>query len=353
MLAHEFDVDKAVYETFKVAESKKGLEDTFGTYAPIYLGPTGNTKDTIGLYTPKGHNIESALVVGAQGSFAHELALNGVKKIDCFDKNILQYLYYALIEAAICNIDFDEFLHNFTSKRIPPRGQLFEHILSDYLFFDVLDEMGGQEAEYWSKIYKSNKKHELIASNLFRTDYPFYWESLKQFSSVYNINGYEKLQYLLRTHKVDITYHICDIDEIHREFAGKKYGLIAFDNILQYYKKIPALDNVGAINRYAKEKWSQMLTADGKIQIGYGFEIVADAARELLGSDEKNYIPDVNALIMKFGVDKEKKESFISNVIKKYGVKDDSPYSIDFIRAVEEIDGNMQSKNVVLTYTPR
>ena len=189
MLAHEFDVDKAVYETFKVAESKKGLEDTFGTYAPIYLGPTGNTKDTIGLYTPKGHNIESALVVGAQGSFAHELALNDVKKIDCFDKNILQYLYYALIEAAICNIDFDEFLHNFTSKRIPPRGQLFEHILSDYLFFDVLDEMGGQEAEYWSKIYKSNKKHELIASNLFRTVYPFYWESLTQFSSVYNING--------------------------------------------------------------------------------------------------------------------------------------------------------------------
>lgn len=353
MLAHEFDVDKAVYETFKVAESKRGLEDTFGTYAPIYLGPTGNTKDAVGLYTKEGHNIESALVVGSQGSFAHELGLNGVKKIDCFDKNILQYLYYALFEAAICHIEFDEFLFNFTSQKVPPQGQKFAHILSDWLFFDVLDEMGGSEAEYWSKIYKSGKKFELIGSNLLRTNYPFFVESLKRLSSVYNATSYEQLRYLLKTRKIDITYHICDIDEIHREFAGKKYGLIMFDNVLQYFKKIPTLDNIGAVNRFAKDKWANMLTEDGKIQLCYGYEIVADAARKLLGDDEKNQISGVYDFVMKRAVDRDKKEGFIPNIIKKYGVGEDSPYSLDFIRAVEEADGNMQSKNVVLTYTPR
>lgn len=353
MLAHEFDVDKAVYETFKVAESKKEPEDTFGTYAPIYLGPTGNTKDTVKFYLNQNPNIEKALVVGAQGSFPFELALNGVKEIDCFDKNILQYLFYALSYAAICSIDFDDFLYNFTSKKIRQDEQRYEHILSDWLFFDVLDQMGGPEAEYWSKIFKSGKKLELIGTELFRTYYPFFVETLKHFSSIYNIQGYEQLKYLLTTNKVKINYHICDLDEIHREFAGEKYGIIMYDNILQYYRQIPALDNVGAINRYAKEKWAPMLTDDGVIQIGYGFEVVADAARELLNIGEAEKPKDINALFFRMGIEDEKKNGFISNVIKKYGVGDDSLYNLDFIRAAEECDGHLKSKNVLLTYKPR
>lgn len=81
MLAHEFDVDKAVYETFKVAETKQGDKDTFSNHAPIYLAPIGNTLETVGLYTKKDHNIKSALVVSFLGSFAHELALMELRKL--------------------------------------------------------------------------------------------------------------------------------------------------------------------------------------------------------------------------------------------------------------------------------
>lgn len=353
MLAHEFDVDKAVYETFKVAESKKGLEDTFGTYAPIYLGPTGNTKDTVKFYLDQNKNIDKALVVGAQGSFPYELALNGVKVIDCFDKNILQYLFFALYNAAICNIDFDDFLYNFTSKKIHQDVQKYDHILGDWLFFEVLDELGGPEAEYWSKIYKSGKKFDLIGTELFRTYYPFFVETLRQLSSVYEPGAFERLKYLLKTNKVKINYHICDLDEIHREFAGEKYGIIMYDNILQYYNQIPALDNIGAINRYAKDKWANMLTDDGVIQIGYGFEVVADAAKELLKLGKAEQPSDINAISFRIAVEDEKKKGFISNVIKKYGVGEDSQYSLDFIRAAEECDGHLKSKNVLLTYKPR
>lgn len=353
MLAHEFDVDKAVYETFKIAETKQEGPDKFGNHAPIYLAPTGNTKDAVGLYSHGSHNIESALVVGSQGSFAHELALNGVKKIDCFDKNILQYLFYALFETAIRNIDFCEFLSNFTSKRTSSFEQRFDHILSDWLFFDVLDQMGNQEAEYWAKIFKSGQKDQLIASNLFRTYYPFLAENLRHFSSVYNIGSYEELQYLLNTHKVDITYHICDLDEIHKEFAGEKYGLIMLGNILQYYKQIPALDNVGAVNRFLKDKWSNMLTEDGKIQLCYGFEVVGDAVSNLMHLGGIQKINNISDLSIKYAREKDQKEGYICNVIKKYGVGDDSPYSIDFIRAVEEMDGHKDAKNVILTYKPR
>lgn len=352
MLAHDFDVDKAVYETFKVAESKIGVEDSFSNYSPIYLAPTGNTKDAVVLYTKEVHNIESALVVGSQGSFAYELALNGVKKIDCFDKNILQYLFFALYNATIKNIDFKEFITNFTSKKTTQYEQRFDHILSDWLFFEVLDELGGKEAEYWSKIYKTGKKLDLIASNLFRTYYTFFAEALKEFSSVYNKENYNKLQWMLNHNEVEINYHICDIDELHKEFQGKQYGLMMFGNILQYYKQIPSLDNIGAINRYVKEKLVPMLKEDGKIQLCYGFEVVADAAIELLNIGNVEKLNDINDIFMKYGIEKDKKEGFISNIIKKYGVDEYSLYSLDFIRAAEESDGHITSKNVVLTYKP-
>lgn len=213
--------------------------------------------------------------------------------------------------------------------------------------------MGGPEAEYWAKIYKSGKKNKLLDSSLYRTYYPFYAEFLKDLSSVYNRDSYNKLKNILNHNEVEITYHICDIDEIHREFENQKYGLIMYGNILQYYKDIPTLDDIRTINRYAKEKWSKMLTDDGQIQIGYGFEIACDAARELLNNDEIKKPTNFEEMAMRFGIEKEKKEGFISNIIKTYGVSDDSPYSIDYIRAVEENDGHMNSKNAILTYKPR
>lgn len=352
MLAHEFDVDKAVYETFKVTESKKGMEDCFSNYSSIYLAPTGNTKDAVRFYT-KDKKIDKALVVGSQGSFAFELALNDVKEIDCFDKNILQYLFFALSYTAIKLVDFDEFLYNFTSKKITQNNQRFDHILSDWIFFETLDEMGGPEAEYWTKIYRSGKLFSLIGSELFRTYYPFFVETLRNLSSVYTADGYERLQYLLKNNKVKINYHICDIDELHREFAGNKYDLMMYGNILQYYSQIPVLDNVGAVNRFLKDKMTPMLNDDGEIQLCYGFEIVADAAIELLDIGEVEKTNDISTLAMRMGIESDKKHGYISNVIKKYGVGEESPYSLDFIRAAEEGDGHLNSKNVLLTYKPR
>ncbi len=126
-----------------------------------------------------------------------------------------------------------------------------------------------------------------------------------------------------------------------------------FGNILQYYKQIPSLDNIGAVNRYIKEKLVPMLTEQGQIQLCYGFEMVADAARELLGIEEVEKLKDINELFMRMGIENDKKHGYISNVIKKYSVNGDGPYKLDFIRAAAENDGHLTSKNVLLTYKPR
>lgn len=343
------DVDKAVYETFKVAESKIGNKDTFSTYSPIYLAPTSNVIDTVNLYT-KDQEINNALVVGSQGAFAYELILNGAKYIDCFDKNILQYLYFILYNTAIKTIDFEDFIANFTSQKLAQRAQSYEHILSNWLLFDVLDEMVKNVAEYWAKLYKTGKFKDLIASNLFRTYYPFFIEDLKVYSSVYNKENYYKLQKLLNNQDIEINYHICDISELPKTFKDKQYDLMMFDNILQYYKHIPALDNISTVNLYAKEKLTPMLTNNGKIQIGYGFEVVADAVKGLLDIDVPKLSSGINQRIIEYTVKKEQKEGFVPNIIKKYGLN--NLYSIDFIKAVEEMNGHLTSQNLVLTYTP-
>lgn len=81
---------------------------------------------------------------------------------------------------------------------------------------------------------------------------------------------------------MEINYHICGIDEIHKEFKDKRYDLIVFGNILQYYKSIPALDNIISINKFLKEKWCPLLNDFGQIQLGYGFEVVAEAVKQIL-----------------------------------------------------------------------
>lgn len=346
MLVNQIDVDKAVYETLKVMKSEVGKEDQFSKYAPIYMGPTGNVIDAVKLYTKENKHIESALVMGSQGSFAYELALNGVKKIDCFDKNILQYMFFALYNAAISIVDFKEFISNFTTRK-NGYTQRLDSLLGDWLFFDVLDMMGGIEAEYWSKLLKKEKRTSLIASNLFRTYYPLTFEYLKQFSSVYRMDKYEELQ--LQMNHVQINYHICELDELHKEFEGKQYELVMLGNILQYYKSFPGLDNVSAVHRFVRDKLSLLLKEKGNIQLCYGFEIATDAIKQLLGSEEMAVNSVVN-LIKQRGIDKDKKEGFMANIIKKYGLDEESPYSIDFIRAVEEMDGHMDSKNSILTY---
>ncbi len=121
------DIDEAIAETMKIIKNNQSnQEDTFSKYSPIYMAPTGNVTDAVNLYKNNIPNIDNALVVGTQGSFAYELALNGVKKIDCFDKNILQYLYFTLYNIALMTCDYKDFIDNFTSKKLANGMQKFK-----------------------------------------------------------------------------------------------------------------------------------------------------------------------------------------------------------------------------------
>lgn len=320
--------------------SKKEIEqeEKFSTYSPIYVAPTSNVKDLVKLY----NGVKKALVVGSQGALIYELLLNGVTEIDCFDKNILQYFYYELLKTSIMYDDFKDFEMSFTAIK-QGQYQNYSLMLDSNMFFDLIPEMEEPARSYWSNLFKSTNINQLLDTNLFRMSYMVDAPYLRKYSSIYDMDSFYRVQELLVSKDIKINYHICDITDIHKEFASNTYDLIMFDNILQYYKSIPALDNITLVHKYVREKLDSMLNKNGQIQLGYGFEVIARSVSQILGR-EYYHMEGIQEKIAQIVTDRSIKEDFIPNMIKKY-----DRYDIDFIHGVETMNGH-ESENVVLTY---
>lgn len=121
-----------------------------------------------------------------------------------------------------------------------------------------------------------------------------------------------------------------------------------FDNILQYYKNIPRLNDVYKVNNFIKNDVSNMLTDNGVVQVAYGFEVASDAVCKVINRKIPN-MTTADALLLEMNkeyINKEKKEGIISNLARKY-----NDYSLHFIPGVEaDSFFRHYPENVVLTY---
>lgn len=105
------DLIKAREEAYKLANSKyEPGKVNYTKYSPIYIASTSNVKDTLSLYK----NYKSVLTIGSTGAHAFEAALNGATKVDMFDINELQKIYYELLKTAITVLNYEEFVKYFT-----------------------------------------------------------------------------------------------------------------------------------------------------------------------------------------------------------------------------------------------
>lgn len=340
MSIKNIDIYEALKESYILSDQPiEEEEKEFSSYSPIYIAPTSNIIDTIKLYD----NVESALTVGSSGNFPYELALNGAKKIDCFDKNILQYLFFELFDASIQNLDYHQLINNFTARMVDARSQDYSLMFGDDIFYDVLPQVKEPAREYWKTLFFHDDIRDFLITNLFRTNHPIYVEYLEKFSSIYQEDKFYKLQDLLKSNEVSINYHICDITEIDKEFKDNKYDLIIFDNILQYYKSIDELSTHDKAHNFIQNRIVPMLNDDGKIQVGYGFQVIAEVL-DIMNEKEANEMQQLIRFMKSKIIEKSMQNDFIPNMIKNYDM-----YDINYIPGVEP---NMffESKNVVLTY---
>ncbi len=337
------NIFEARNEVVKLASMpyKPGLGDIkYKKYDSIYLAATSNVKDTMALYS----NYKSVLAVGATGAHGYEAALNGAEKIDMFDINELQRLFYLYMQTAIMYLPYEIFIKHFTLNKKATRWtrQELENLMSRELFF-ILEPMLDEEVvEAFGPIMMFSDGPELIMSSLFRFEHPLDINYLKKFVSFYNKDSYERLQKLLREGKVSFDYKCCSIDDVGDKFKGP-YDLIVLDNIFQYYKNIRGLDTPYAVNMFINKKLRPLLSETGCIQANYGFEVATDAFKINMGLKPSKAC---NNPLMRFGVKIEQKEGINYNLIKKW-----DNYTYDFVAPVEDEFDDVQ--NLVLTYRPK
>ena len=335
------DLLEARSAAYRLATSKYKVGDTTHTqYSSIYMASTSNVKDTMNLYD----NFDSVLALGGTGAHGFEAALHGAKKIDLFDINYLQEIFFQFMLPAITYLPYEDFVRHFTLKEqhTVMDAKDFRNLLS-YELWEKLAYFVPEEVEFvLGPVYEMMYSTDIVFSALFRFEFTVTLARLKRVISFYNKEEYEKLQKILRSESCEINYHICSVTDVPKLFKGNKYNLIILDNVLQYYKDIPEINTPYQVNQFIDKKLSELLTEDGVIQAAYGYEIGSDATKKRLGMPYKT---ERNAsLPAQFAIEKEIKEGICNQLINKW-----DHYSYNFIDGVEkeEFDG---AENVVITY---
>lgn len=309
-------------------------KSNFSKYSSIYLAPTSNVKGTLQLY----HGYESVLTVGGMGAHGFEAALNGAKKIDMFDINELQKIFYELVKTAIIYLDYKDFIKFFTLKEQKNffRKEDIKDLISNEMY-QLLGYFLPEEVHFvLGPLFEFFQSPDLIISSLFRFEHPVTLDYLKRFVSFYNEDDYKKLQALLRSGACEINYHIVPIQDVPQYFKDK-YDLVLLDNILQFYQKIPSLETPYNVNQFIQKQLIERVNEGGAIQVNYGFGIATQAFQKNFNLPE-DYKFNSNTMLMR-----EKMKNDINS--RLYGKWD--RYEYNFIPGVEK--PYEKTSNMVLT----
>lgn len=337
------NLNKIREQAFKLAQTPyTESEIKYTDCSPIYIASTSNVKDTINLYT----NYKSVLSVGGTGSFGFEAILNNATKIDLFDINELQILYFKYMRTAIMHLKYEDFIKYFTLKNqsTSMSRQEFSNLISNELWNKISNFVPKDVAYVFGPLFDYFDSTDLISSSLFRTEHYITLQYLKRYNSFYNEEQYYKLQKILRNESCNINYEHVSLVNVPKIYKDK-YDLIILDNILQYYKTIPELNTPYAVNMFISKKLAPMLTERGQIQVSYGFDVASSAVKTLLGMP-LNLSEDIQMkIIQKFIIEQDMKNGINCNLLSKWK----NHYQYKFIPGVEQIERE-GADNVILTY---
>lgn len=325
-----------------VTTPHKNENISFNQYSSIYMASTSNVIDTMSLY----NDYKKVLAVGSTGAHGYEALLNGATKVDLFDINELQRLYFEYMKTAIIHLKYEDFIKHFTLKYQKNIFQKSE--ISDFLsneLYSKLSPFVPKDVEFvFGPLFEMFYSPDLILSRLFKFNHNLTLNYLKKYISFYNEDEYYRLQNILRKGKSTIQYYQANLCDIPIKFADK-YDLIILDNILQYYKNISEISTPYNVNMFIYKKLSTLLSENGCIQACYGFEIAADGLKKSFNIPYKNKIN--STIFAQLLLEKELKEGICYQLAKKW-----NHYSYNFIEGVEK-NHNENAQNVVLTYKPR
>ena len=316
-------------------------DSSYGQFSSIYMAPTGNVVDTMAPFKNAAH----VLTVGGAGAFGLEAKINKAKKVDIFDCNELQRLFFELVRTSIKIFTYNEFMEYFTLKVQSPFTTYAEakNLLSPQMFYKIKNLLPYDAAFLFDLLYSNINHADMLFSGLFRFEHAMYREYLKRFASMYDEEKYYELQKMLRSEASVIDYKQVSLIDVPDKFTGP-YDLIVLGNIPQYYESIPGLDTPYAFDMFIKKRLSKLLAPDGTIIVNYCFGLATTAIKEFMGIP---YTPNrftsnyVNKLFLK----EHMKKDINLGLLKRGG------YEYFFIDGVEMMEGQ-PLENACLIYKP-
>ena len=247
---------EAVLEAKKIIENKESKEN----YGPLYLF----TNENLNVVTKKIDLKNKKIVTTcASGDQYFNFTLQNPSEVKLYDINELtKYLLY-LKNAAILNLDFEEFKYFLLT-----RG-LFKNYLLDKSFYKRIKEDMPDYVEYlWNQLFKAYSSKELYNSNLF-------FDNKKNAKEIINNNNYlqNEENYLLLKSKLkkiqEFEFYNINIFKSFIEVENY-FDLIYLSNIIY---NIPANNKKEYLEelRQIFNNISRSLTENGKIVLCYIF----------------------------------------------------------------------------------
>ena len=286
---------EAVLEAKKIIENKESKEN----YGPLYLF----TNENLNIVNKK-IDLENKKIVTtcASGDQYFNFTLQNPSEIKLFDMNELtKYLLY-LKNAAILNLDYEEFKYFLLT-----RG-LFKNYLLDKSFYKRIKEDMPDYVEYlWNQLFKTYSSKELYNSKLF-------FDSKRDIKEIINNNNYlqNEENYLLLKSKLkkiqEFAFYNINIFKSFIEVENY-FDLIYLSNIIynilannkkEYLEELRKIFNI----------ISHSLTENGKIVLCYIFLYLEES-----WDNNENYIKK----IVEKDIITNKKESFDYTLIELPG----------------------------------
>lgn len=231
------------------------LSNSFGPFGKLYSMTTENIYGFLNNFDLKDKNV---LTISGSGDQRLNAYLLGAKSVTTFDINQLTELYANLKDAAIKNLDFDEFL-NFFRIISKTKNQLF---FNKDLYNKLATDLNTDTNEFFGFIV-DNLDH-INTSNIF-----FYFENklsmMKNMDGFLNKDNYKLLKDIIQDK--EINFINTDISFLKKKLNDTKYDLILLSNISDYINRM--FDEPLEEYRKVIDCLIDNLNPGGIIQVGY------------------------------------------------------------------------------------
>lgn len=244
----DIDLDKAIYYSLKIMP-QFSMINTFSEYSKGYFGST----ELVGKYLAEiDFKTERALTVLASGDQAFNLILKGVKNIDTFDINKLQYFVFCLKRAMFLKLDYDEY-----KKRVYTFGEYDSLDKSLELLEDLKECLEEKVYLYFRTLLEYIKKNRFHRfGNLFTPINYLYTDT-----TIKSEDNFLKVKEGLQDAKFSFTFgNAIDVPRVLKP----GYDIILLSNIADYLADFKPDFGISDFNSYIKSYYD-LLNPEGVV----------------------------------------------------------------------------------------